>query len=344
MALVLKEKRFRLVDEPKNVPQRGPILHLLGRLGKWPRWFLTLGGLALIYFVGYIDYLSGPELSPQVLYILPVGVVAWCAGRGPGCLLAMNTAMARLIADQLTVPGLAREFIPQANAASHCVVALIVAWTLAALRDRLDFEASLSRTDALTQVNNFRSFVERAGHEIERARRRHYQFAVAYMDCDNFKQVNDRMGHTKGDELLCLVADTVKSSVRPFDIVARLGGDEFAILLPEVTPDQTQIVVQRVRERLTAAMQDKKWPVTLSLGAVTFETPPHNVTEMLRIADEVMYRAKHGGKDQIASEIYNRTAQSEKLPATTANKDAEAAPLPSAVPASAELPNVTATQ
>lgn len=303
---------FQFVGEIKATPPRGPILHLLSVLEKCPRWRLTLGGLLLIYLTGYVDYLTGPDLSPQVLYILPVGVVAWCVGRGPGCLLAMNTAMARLIADHLTVPGLALQFIPQANAASHCAVALIIALTLAALRTRLDYEANLSRTDALTQVNNFRSFAERARDEIDRARRHQYSFAVAYMDCDNFKQVNDHLGHNTGDELLCLLAQTLNNNVRSFDIVARLGGDEFAILLPEVNATQTQVIMQRLRELLLRAMSDKKWPVTLSVGAVTFERPPDNVTQMLRIADATMYRAKNSGKDQVVNEIY--TEESTELP------------------------------
>ncbi|HEY0073167.1 MAG TPA: GGDEF domain-containing protein [Abditibacteriaceae bacterium] len=286
---------------------RGQILPLLSALEKWPRWSLTIGGLVLIYIVGYIDYLTGIELSPQVLYLVPVGIVAWCVGRGPGCLLALNTAMARLIADQLTIQltirGMSLEIVPLTNAASHGAVVLMFAWTLASLRVRLDREASLSRTDELTRVNNFRAFIERADHEIERSRRRGYQFAVVYLDCDNFKQVNDRFGHTKGDELLCLVAETMQNSVRRFDIVARLGGDEFAILLPEVTIEQTTVVTQRVRERLDETVKNH-WPVTFSVGAVTFEKSPESVTEMLRVADNVMYCAKRAGKDQICGEIY----------------------------------------
>lgn len=294
----------------QNTPSRssrGQILPLLTALEKRPRWSLTVIGLVLIYLFGYIDYLTGIELSPQVLYLIPVGIVAWCVGRGPGCLLALNTAMARLIADQLTIRNLSLEIAPLLNAASHGIVALIFAWTLASLRVRLDREASLSRTDALTKVNNFRAFIERSDNEIERARRRGYQFAVVYLDCDNFKQINDRFGHTTGDELLCLVAETLQNSVRRFDIVARLGGDEFGILLPEITPDQTTIVTQRVRERLADAVNHYRWPITISVGAVTFQDSPQSVTEMLRIADEMMYRAKHAGKDRIFSEIYNPT-------------------------------------
>ena len=278
---------------------------LLSALEKWPRWSLTTIGLVLIYLCGWIDYLTGIELSPQVLYLIPVGIVAWCVGRGPGCLLALNTAMARLIADQLTMRGLSLEIVPLANAAGHGAVAVMFAWTLAALRVRLDREASLSRTDALTKVNNFRAFIERADHEIDRARRRGHQFAVVYLDCDNFKQVNDRFGHVTGDELLCLIADTLQNGLRRFDIVARLGGDEFALLLPEVTAEQTAMITKRVQEKLSAAVNTYRWPVTFSVGAVTFQEAPQSVPEVLRIADEVMYCAKKSGKNQICFQTYN---------------------------------------
>lgn len=293
------------MDETQCAPRGGLISQLLEVVERVPRPVIAVIGLALVYLIGYVDYRTGIDLSPQVAYLVPVGVVSWCVGHRAGYFVAVNTAIVRLLADYITVKASALGFVPQWNAGSHFVVAIVFASILASLRARLEHEAILSRTDALTQVSNFRSFIERAEVEIERARRRRHSFAVVYMDCDNFKHVNDNLGHTTGDALLRCVAQTMKNSVRPFDIVARMGGDEFAILLPEITTAQVPSVVERVRERLGEAMREQSWPVTFSVGVVTFEQAPGSVTDMVRLADEVMYCAKHGGKDKVTSGIYD---------------------------------------
>lgn len=272
---------------------------LLGAVERVPSWGLVILGLTLVYLTGYLDYLSGKYFSLQILYLIPVGIVSWCAGRNEGYLIAVNSGLVRLIADWITLRSDMIGLAPQWNAASFYVIAMTFAHLLSSLRLRLAHEQELARTDSLTGICNARSFVECAEIEIERARRRHRSFSVAYVDCDNFKQVNDRFGHNVGDELLQSVAQTMKSGARSFDLVARLGGDEFVLLLPEVNGVQALVVMERLRERLTKAMCEQDWPVTFSIGVATFETAPASVTDMLRQADEVMYLAKNAGKDRI---------------------------------------------
>jgi diguanylate cyclase (GGDEF)-like protein len=293
------------MSAPLVIPPEKSASSWIGTAENLPRPLLVVFGLCLVYFAGYLDYVTGAELSPQILYLIPVGMVAWCAGHNFGYLLAANVGLARIGSDWLLSSDIPVSFQAQWNAASQFVVALTFAHLLASLRLRLEKEQILARTDALTQINNARSFIECSAVEIERARRRKHSFVLAYLDCDGFKQINDHLGHATGDLLLQSVAATMKSSVRSFDVVARLGGDEFVILLPEVTAQQAQPILERVRERLLGAMRAESWAVTFSIGAVIFEKPPSSSTEMLRLGDDAMYRAKKGGKDRIVCEVYN---------------------------------------
>lgn len=115
-------------------------------------------------------------------------------------------------------------------------------------------EQELARIDPLTHVSNRRAFYELAEIEIVRARRNGCPLSVAYMDVDNFKFVNDDLGHATGDLVLVTIASTLRSELRASDIVARLGGDEFAILLPETDAESAQAVLDKLRARLLATV------------------------------------------------------------------------------------------
>ena len=94
--------------------------------------------------------------------------------------------------------------------------------------------------------------------------------------------------------------------VREGDLIARLGGDEFGILLPETGPKAARHFIERIRDRLCHDMQDSGWPVTFSIGVVTFMRPPIDVNEAIRIADSLMYSAKNSGKNTIKFEVLGK--------------------------------------
>ncbi len=133
--------------------------------------------------------------------------------------------------------------------------------------------------------------------EIKRAGRYEHPFSLAYFDLDNFKAVNDRRGHAEGDRLLRAAAQAIFGSVRTTDLMARMGGDEFAVLMPETGPE----AAMSVQPENVAALQDKvgsSYPdVTISVGLVTWLSPPASTDEMVRKADELMYAAKEGGRN-----------------------------------------------
>ncbi len=156
--------------------------------------------------------------------------------------------------------------------------------------------------DDLTKVATRVAFYEFATAEINRARRFKLTTTLAYVDLDSFKEVNDRRGHATGDKLLITVARSMQKSIRHTDMVARMGGDEFALILPNTGKDAAQKVLEKLLNVLTRSMRQHHWPVTFSIGAVTFLVPPGSVHQMIQRADEIMYSVKQSGKNRLQQE------------------------------------------
>jgi diguanylate cyclase (GGDEF)-like protein/PAS domain S-box-containing protein len=169
------------------------------------------------------------------------------------------------------------------------------------LRKALEREKNVARVDFLTGILNRRGFYEIAVLESQRSRRYKRPLSLVYVDLDNFKMVNDSLGHDSGDEVLVHVAATIQRAVRGSDVVARLGGDEFSVLLPESNQEHGMVVVQKLRKHLLEAMREKNWPITFSVGVTSFLTVPESVDEMIREADRAMYSVKLKGKDSVAA-------------------------------------------
>jgi diguanylate cyclase (GGDEF)-like protein/PAS domain S-box-containing protein len=179
-----------------------------------------------------------------------------------------------------------------------------VAETLQEAQDQLKYalqrEQELSRTDALTKVPNRRAFYETLEAERLRSLRYRHSLTVAYIDLDNFKEVNDSLGHAEGDEVLISVAATLRANLRASDFVARIGGDEFAVMLPETNAQVSEAVLQKLRICLLEAMASRNSEVTFSIGAVNFMDPRDPLDTLLQIADGVMYIVKTRGKDGVS--------------------------------------------
>jgi diguanylate cyclase (GGDEF)-like protein len=182
------------------------------------------------------------------------------------------------------------------NAVAWLAVYVFFVLIISEIRNLYRREQAWSHTDTLTGIANRRALLERLEIEKNRARRYRRPLTLAYIDLDHFKEVNDRFGHATGDKLLGVVAHTMQRAVRQVDAVARLGGDEFAVLLPETDRFSAAAALGKLRSSLDAAMKQRNWPVTFSIGAVTFQAPPESLQEMISAADEAMYTAKNSGK------------------------------------------------
>jgi diguanylate cyclase (GGDEF)-like protein len=147
----------------------------------------------------------------------------------------------------------------------------------------------LSRKDALTALYNRRAFLELLRRDLTQAKRNQQPISLVYFDVDSFKTINDTQGHIKGDEVLSAVGESLHAVSREVDIPARYGGDEFCCALPGSDLNGARVYA----ERLIADFADRQPGVTLSIGLV--QTGPDDfvdVDQMIRLADENMYRAK----------------------------------------------------
>ena len=272
------------------------------------RAFVVTASLLLVSLLGVFDHLNGPDVSLLIFYVVPVFVAAWYAGRGAGLAVCAAGGAAWFAVAHASAAHFSSPLIAYWNAAVRLGFVVILAHLVASFRRSLAQERELARTDYLTGAFNGRSFAEAAEAEINRARRHGHTFSVAFLDVDDFKLVNDRLGHSAGDRLLMLVSDTLRANVRAVDSVARLGGDEFAVLLPETDERASEMMLRRVRRELLEAARRKGWPVTFSAGIITWVEPPAGVDEMLRAADELMYAAKRHGKNAVRHAVSPRPA------------------------------------
>ncbi|TWP49655.1 GGDEF domain-containing protein [Lentzea tibetensis] len=164
-----------------------------------------------------------------------------------------------------------------------------------------------ARTDAKTGLVDATFWHEVAARELVRARRISSTLGILILDLDHFKQINDTYGHLAGDKVLRVVADTIKSVVRTYDMVGRFGGEEFAVLLPGVTTDEARTTAERIRfeiSSLSVAVTDRSGVerritnFTASIGAAVFPDTAGELSPLLLAADEALYQAKDGGRDR----------------------------------------------
>lgn len=279
-------------DRPPNVTamlQRQPRL-LLG--------VLWLGQLAL---VAALDYASGTELNFSVFYLLPICFATWFLSSSLGVLTAFLSAA--LIVWLNAELGAAHLVTMVANAITNLLIFVVLVFILGEVRALYDRERDSSRRDYLTSLPNARAFYELLTMEKNRARRFERPLTLAYIDLDNFKLMNDLYGHPEGDVLLATVAKAMQNSIRETDLIARLGGDEFVLLLPESTEEQARVVLEKLQTNLKQVMADNRWPVTFSVGAITFLNAPDSAEEMVQKADHLMYTVKQSGKNRVEQKV-----------------------------------------
>jgi diguanylate cyclase (GGDEF)-like protein len=162
---------------------------------------------------------------------------------------------------------------------------------------------SLATTDSVTGLCNRRHFLARAEIEWSRSIRYGRPLSLLVIDIDNFKSINDSLGHDGGDEALCGVANTLKCESRAADVIGRFGGDEFLILLTEADIDQAALAGERLCRSIRAlhlGAKDQRIGLSVSVGAATATREMRGMSELVKAADKALYRAKSMGRNCIA--------------------------------------------
>jgi diguanylate cyclase (GGDEF)-like protein len=260
--------------------------------------------LGIVAVLGFIDYAVGSELSFSIFYLLPVTFAVMANGLVVGLVVSAVSAAVWLVADITAGAIYSSAFIPVWNAIVRLGYFTLHCFLIGRLMDMIAAVRDLSLNDPLTKAANWRFFEEYANKAIKSAIRERRPLTLAFLDLDNFKALNDRLGHAVGDEALLLLAKTIRADIRPEDMLARLGGDEFVLLLPGAEFEAADVVLRRLHEAVTKEMAARGWGVTASVGAVTFTTLSSTIGTLLARADELMYEVKRNGKNALRHQAW----------------------------------------
>ncbi|MBO3743385.1 diguanylate cyclase [Actinoplanes flavus] len=260
---------------------------MAGRIAR-SRWWMVIQTVASIVNLAgaaALGLLDGGVAGPLGTFV-PLSVVLLAIVVPPRAFLIPATAGALAYASLVifggTPPVAGYPLVHALGFACVAVLCLRHSAVLASLRRRL---ADSSRTDPLTGCLNRRGFDERAAAALTEAERTGRPFTVVLLDLDRFKEVNDTLGHRAGDELLAWTGQELRSELRAHDVVGRQGGDEFAVLLPNTGAEAAVLVVDRLRERLRTC-------APASLGHATFPADAADLTGLVHVADQRLYRDK----------------------------------------------------
>ena len=285
----------------------GAVMLLGGdRLPEWSFQGFAATGTLLV--TGMVHF-SGADTSPYAFLYLWVALYAlyFFTPRRPRCTSSSSRSptpavLAIDLAAGHVESGLLTAFGEAAPRWSFTVGTLVVAVAFVSLlKERLDRLverfADAAREDPLTGMRNRRGFDETFDLEVERARRTGHSVSLVLGDLDHFKQVNDRLGHPRGDEVLRRAGEILRSTNRRIDLAARVGGEEFAVLLPDSDERGAHVAAERMRRAIREGFADDSLPLTISFGIASFPAHGDNTDDLMESADQALYTAKEIGRD-----------------------------------------------
>jgi diguanylate cyclase (GGDEF)-like protein len=257
--------------------------------------FAALIAVVGILLAGWVDFATGIEMRVYPLYFAPLSVAAWFAPRLATAAIALFAAIVWGCSNFAAGLNFTHAWIWAWNLAAQACAFLTVGLLIGRLRARSERERELARVDPLTGLANRRGFVEAAPLLLAECQRHDRLAALAFLDLDDFKQVNDLLGHKMGDQVLAAIGGTLRREVRACDLAARLGGDEFVLFLPDTAPHGVGAVLSRMRAALQAELSAGGWHVGVSVG-VAFSRRGESLEQFMARADALMLDVKRAGK------------------------------------------------
>ena len=263
-------------------------------------WWLSL---LFSFVIVTAAFITARFVYLEPFLILPIVLASWYGSNRAGMFLALISSVVLAVSREwLSASSFSLESVMY-DGVSHLIAYSILAILITNFRSVHRVEVVAADTDNLTGLHNPRSFYVELANELLRSKRFKRIFSLAYIDIDNFKNINDTLGHSIGDELLVEVAKCLKSSLRATDTISRLGGDEFVCLLPETGDKDVKNLFSKVKKLLSERMQSHSWPVGFSVGVVTFETLPADAKQAISVADDLMYSVKNDHKNSTAYKV-----------------------------------------
>jgi diguanylate cyclase (GGDEF)-like protein len=258
-------------------------------------WFLLgIEVLLVPACTALLGTLAGLPLAAVALCVPQVMAAAWIVGSRPALGLTFLSALGWYL-PAFSSPRVDLFAVDQSSVVIGTAVLIAFVLLTQKWRETLRRAHEAAETDPLTKLLNRRGLIARVEAEGNRSQRSGSSLAIAFLDCDRFKQLNDTLGHQAGDRVLMECAAVLRANVRNYDSAARLGGDEFALLLPDVDEAGARSAAERVLSALHTAMAANEWPVTFSIGVAVFPVPK-SAAEMINAADAEMYVVKRSGR------------------------------------------------
>lgn len=274
-------------NRTKTLTPRNLILH--------PAIYLLIMGIALA------DYLIGDLLSLYLLYIFPIIYLGLYSTRFQSILAALISCLLWIFVDFKLGYFTNGYMYSTIEFFSRLIIFESIAFSVSAYQQAYKALELQAFHDEKTGAYNYRAFLEVGYKELELAQRAEKVASLAYFDMDNFKSVNDNLGHVKGDEVLKIFSQIVSDSIRSSDLFARIGGDEFVVLFIGSTPQQSLPILSKIQKEFNETMKKDGHMTTVSIGVISTGNEK-DLDKLTNAADLLMYQAKEEGKNKIITE------------------------------------------
>lgn len=282
-------------------------------------WKLTLETWAMILLIAVVVWHTGKFDSPlNHLYLLAIIFSALTLGKvvtllEVGLIAALYLhasygALGTEVFAYRTFSYVMLQFTP------YVLVAYLTSLLAADMSHARASVQKLSETDDLTGLPNMRAFSTALEHQCQRAEAGGKSFGVMMIDADQLKEINDRLGHDAGNEMILHIAASIRRGLRGSDLLARFGGDEFVVLLPNADEEGTGAVAERVRRSVANSAVDvggESLAVTVSIGFAVYPYMADAPRDLLSCADRALYESKRDGRNSVRAYRERRSAGAE---------------------------------
>jgi diguanylate cyclase (GGDEF)-like protein len=263
-------------------------------------------GFIISFFIFYFNYFHFVEdITFTLLYLVPIVIVVWYSSFFAGLFLSIFSIVEWGIVKTHQQGIRYDNVIFLLNLSAKFMIFLFIIILLRKLKTAYEKEKKISRIDMLTGALNRKGIFEIIEAEIQSSKNNNFPITLAYIDIDNFKMINDRLGHHVGDKLLKLITDIVTFHIRGSDYFARIGGDEFIILFPNTGKDASHTLIDKIRHLFSEAAEKEGWRVSLSIGIGVFKGKAIDREKMLMKTDSLMYKVKKGQKNGVLFRTYS---------------------------------------